>query len=120
MVSCCAPGCIDYWSNGPYHVTYPANFVFCFNNRRGTIKCSVFFQKICFFVQYFDHLRVPELIIKSVEGLNLVSDKELFIGTVNGTENVGFAKWLTTVLPDSWTRGPEAGVSSLIRSHSYF
>ena len=42
---------------------------------------------------------MPELIIKSVEGLNLVSDKELFISTVNGTENVGFAKWLTAVCP---------------------
>ena len=79
-----------------------------------------FFQKICFSLQYFDHLRVSELTIVSVEGLHLVSDKELFIGTVNGTENVGFAKRLTTVLLDSWTRGPEAGVSSLIRSHSYF
>ena len=49
------------------------------------------FQKIYNFVQYFDHLRVPELIIKSVEGLNLVSDEEMFIGTVNETENVGFA-----------------------------
>ena len=34
---------------------------------------------------------MSELIIKGVEGLNLVSDEELFIGTVNGTENVGFA-----------------------------
>ena len=78
-------------------------------------RAPVSFQKICFFVQYFDYLRVPELIINSVEGLNLVtiSDKELIIGAVNGTENVGFAKRLTTVLPDSWTRGPEAGVSSL-------
>ena len=50
-----------------------------------------FFQKIYNFVQYFDHLRVPELIIKGVEGLNLVSDEEMFIGTVNETENVGFA-----------------------------
>ena len=50
-----------------------------------------FLQKICSFVEYFDHLRVPELIIKSVEGLNLVSDEELFIGTVNETENVGFS-----------------------------
>ena len=50
-----------------------------------------FLVEICNFDQYFDHLRVPELIIKSVEGLNLVSDEELFIGTVNETENVGFA-----------------------------
>ena len=54
------------------------------------------------------HLRVPELIIKGVEGLNLVSDEELFIGTVNEKENVGFAH--------SWTRGPKADVSSLSRS----
>ena len=50
-----------------------------------------FFQKFYYFVQYFDHLRVLELIMKGVEGLNLVSDKELLIGTVNETENVGFA-----------------------------
>ena len=49
-----------------------------------------YFQKICYFVPYFDHLWVPELIIKDVEGLNLVSDEELFIGTMYGTENVGF------------------------------
>ena len=65
-------------------------------------------------------LRVPEFIIKGVEGLNLVSHDELFIGTVNGKENVVFAKRLTIFLPDSWTMGPEANVSSLIRSHSYF
>ena len=41
---------------------------------------------------------MPELIIKGVEGLNLVSS---LVGTVNGTENVGFAKWLGTVLLDS-------------------
>ena len=49
------------------------------------------FWKISYFVQYFGYLRVPELIINSVEDLNLVSDEELFIGTVNETENVGFA-----------------------------
>ena len=73
------------------HMTHPALSVFCFSKRQGAIKCSVIFQKICHFVRYFDHLRVPELIIKGVEGLNLVSDEELFIGTVNKTENVGFA-----------------------------
>ena len=50
-----------------------------------------FLQKVCNFVQYSDHLWVPELIIKGAEGLNLVSDEELFIGTVNETEDVGFA-----------------------------
>ena len=73
------------------HMTHPAFFVFCFSKRQGAIEYSVFFKKICYFVQYFDHLRVPELIITVVESLNLVSDEELFIGTVNETENVGFA-----------------------------
>ena len=34
---------------------------------------------------------MPELIIKGVESLNLVSDEELFMGTVNVTEDVGSA-----------------------------
>ena len=50
-----------------------------------------FLQNVSNIVQYFDHFGVPELIIKGAEGLNLVSDEELFIGTVNETEDVGFA-----------------------------
>ena len=73
------------------HVTHPAISVFRFSECQGAIKCPGFLRKYCYFLQFFDHLRVPELIIKGVEGLNLVSDKELFIGTVNGRENVGFA-----------------------------
>ena len=65
------------------YVTHPAFFVFCFRKRQGAIDGSVFFIKFA--------IRVPELIIKGVEGLNPVSDEELFIGAVNGTENVGFA-----------------------------
>ena len=39
-------------------------------------------------------------IIKVVEGLNLVSDEELFIDTVNVTENVAFAERLAIILLD--------------------
>ena len=53
---------------------------------------------LCYFVQYFDCLRVPELMIKNVKGLNLVSVEGLFIGTVNWTENVGFAYRLLFLL----------------------
>ena len=48
-------------------------------------------HEICVLFKFFDHLRVPELIIKGVEGLNLVSDEELFIDTVNRTENLASA-----------------------------
>jgi len=74
-----------------YHVTHPAISVFRFSECQGAIECSGFLRKYCYFLQFFDHLRVPELIIKGVESLNLVSDEELFTGTVNGGENVCFA-----------------------------
>ena len=74
------------------HITHFVFFVFCFSKRQDTIKCfAFFFQKFCYFVRCFDRLWVAELIIKSAEELSLVSDEELFIGTMNGTENVGFA-----------------------------
>ena len=60
---------------------------------RASLIALVFAENLLFCSIYFDHLRpVPELIIKSVEDLTLVSDKELFIGIVKGTKNVGFAK----------------------------
>ena len=60
---------------------------------------------------------MPELII---EGLNYVGDEELFIGTaVSGTTNVSFAlKPPKNNSAHSLTRGPDAGVSSLILSAS--
>ena len=71
------------------------------------------------FFSFSDPLRVPELIIKGVEGLNLVSEEELFIDTVNRT--VAAAERLAlNNSARSCTRGPETVVSSLIRSHSYF
>ena len=49
------------------------------------------FAENLLFCSIFDHLRLPELIIKGADSLNLVRDEELFIGTVNEIENVGFA-----------------------------
>ena len=72
-------------------MTHPASFVFCCSKRQGAFDWSVFFRKSAILFIILMHLRVPELIIKGVEGLNLVSDEELFIGTVNETENVGFS-----------------------------
>ena len=80
------------WHSPPFLLSFLLNAKAPLN----ALSCS---QNLPFFT-FFDHLRVPELIIKGVEGLNLVSDEELFIDTVNRTENVAFAERLATILPD--------------------
>ena len=60
------------------HMTHPPSLWFVLASARVPVN-ALGFQKICY-------LRVLETIIRDLEGLNLVSEEELFIGTVNGTE----------------------------------
>ena len=58
------------------YVTHSAIFLFCFNKRQGTIKCSDVFRKFAFLFI----CGCLSSYHKSVEeGLNLVGDEELFI-----------------------------------------
>ena len=94
------------------NMTNPAFFVFCFSKCQGTIKCSVF-HKFCYFVRYFNHLWVPEQ--KSVEGLRRRTD--YWHCDHEWERKCWFCLIANNTSAHSWTRGPEASVSSLQSGH---